>query len=261
MALQALAEGDAVLSSLLYARRYMTTAQLLEAFQAESSGGSSVLDASPLVVRRELLFPYTSGVDFIADVYADGQWPAVTRVWENPPQSTEHVLHPQKYLAGDAPIQLTVPDLRDTLGSAWRELEENTNGELDWNILIEQYVDVATANEAASGWGGDRFRLLRRDADGALVFAARTAWDSEADARQFFTAFQQVARGRHGSSLQVSPPRTVRTTSAQTQPVTELWEAQAGPYSYALELDGSRMTLVISTGPSAGTITNAMGAP
>jgi hypothetical protein len=43
--------------------------------------------------------------------------------------------------------------------------------------------------------------------------------------------------------------------------VTELWEAQAGPYSYALELDGSRMTLVISTGPSAGTITNAMGAP
>jgi hypothetical protein len=34
MALQALAEGDAVLSSLLYARQYMTMSQLLEAFQA-----------------------------------------------------------------------------------------------------------------------------------------------------------------------------------------------------------------------------------
>jgi hypothetical protein len=238
----------------------MTMAQLLEAFQAESSAGTSVLDSAPLVVRRELLFPYTSGVDFIADVYADGQWPAVNRVWETPPQSTEQILHPSKYLAGEAPIPVTVPYLLGTLGPGWRELEENTNGELDWNILIEQYIDAPTANEAAAGWGGDRFRLLRRDSDSALVFAARTAWDSDADARQFFTAFQQVAGRRHGSSLQVSPPRTVRTTSALAQPAPELWEAQAGPYSYALELDGSHLALVISTGPAAGGIVSALSA-
>ncbi len=261
LAYQALTEGDAVLASLLYGRRYMTTAQLLDAFQAESSGGSSVLDSAPLVIRRELLFPYTSGVDFVADRYAEGQWAAVNRVWENPPQSTEQILHPQKYVAGEPPIAVTVPDMVARLGPDWRELEENTQGELDWQILVEQYVDAPTGAEAAAGWGGDRFRLLRRDADGALIFAARTAWDTETDARQFFQAMQQVARRRHGASLQTSPQQPVPATGELAQGVGETWNAQAGQYSYAMALQGSNVGLVISTGPAAAGIADAMRAP
>ncbi len=261
MAYQALTEGDAVLSSLLYGRQYMTTAQLFDAFQAESSSGSSALDSAPLVIRRELLFPYTAGVDFIADRYADGKWASVDRVWEDPPQSTEQVLHPQKYTAGEQPIPITVPDLAARLGPDWRELEENTQGELDWQILVEQYVDAPTGAEAAAGWGGDRFRLLRRDADGALIFAGRTAWDTDTDARQFFQAMQQVARRRHGPSLQVLPPRSVRTSAELAQGAGETWEAQAAPFSYAMELQGSRVSLVISTGPAASAVADMMGAP
>jgi hypothetical protein len=257
MAYQALTEGDAVLSSLLYGRQYMSTAQLFDAFQSESAGGSSVLDTAPLVIRRELLFPYTAGVDFVADRYADGQWDAVNRVWENPPQSTEQVLHPAKYAAGEGPIAVSVPDMAARLGPEWRELEENTQGELDWQILIEQFADAPTGAEAAAGWGGDRFRLLRRDADGALIFAARTAWDSDPDARQFFEAYQRVTRGRHGASLQTSPERTVRTTAELAQR-GDRWEAQAGAYSYAMELDGSRVNLVISTGPAAAGVLDTM---
>lgn len=261
MAIQALAEGDAVLTSLLYGREFMTTAQLLEAFQSDMAVGSSVLDSAPLVVRRELLFPYTSGIDFLAEWYTQGRWEAVDRVWRNPPQSTEQILHPEKYQAGDAPIPVTAPDLAPVLGPEWRQLEENTNGELDWNILIEQYVDAATANEAAAGWGGDRFRLLRRDSDGALVFAARTAWDTELDAQQFYRAMQRVATGRHGAELRVSPLPAAGASAEVGQQIPDRWSAQAAPYSYALELEGTWVTLVISTGPPAGEIAAAMRTP
>jgi len=260
MAYQALTEGDAVLSSLLYGRQFLTTAQLFAAFQEESAGGSSVLDSVPLVIRRELLFPYTAGVDFVAEQYADGQWAAVNRVWQNPPQSTEQVLHPAKYAAGEGPIAVTVPDMATRLGPEWRELEENTQGELDWQILIEQFVDAPTGAEAAAGWGGDRFRLLRRDVDGALIFAGRTAWDSDIDARQFFQAIERMARGRHGANLQVAPQRTVHTTADLAQG-SEMWEAQAGAYSYSMELQGSRLSLAISTGPSASSVLDTMSAP
>jgi hypothetical protein len=261
MAMQALAEGDAELSKELYGRQHLTTAQRMEAFQFEVSGGSSAIERAPLVVRRELFFPYTSGVEFVAERWTNGGWAAVNQVWENPPQSTEQILHPQKYVQGEGPIYLTVPDLGADLGGGqWRELEENTNGELDWNILVEQYVDAGTANEAATGWGGDRFRLYKRDADGALAFVAKTAWDSDLDARQFFQSMQAVVSRRHGASLQLAPQRTVRSASEAAQ-APELWEATAAQYSYSLELQGSRMNLVISTGPNAAGIVDRMGPP
>lgn len=237
MAYTALVEGDATLAMLLYAQRYLTRAETEEAFSGSSG---SALDQAPLILQRELAFPYLDGVGFVADHFRQGGWEAVARLWADPPESTEQVLHPERYRAGDRPITVGMPGLRDALGPGWRMMEENTLGELDWRVLFEQYADAATADRAGTGWGGDRFQLLRRDEGGALVLAMRTAWDSEADAVEFFESYQKVAARRHGADLQI----------LADSPST--WHGRATPWSHRLTRRGSQVVLVVDTDPAAG---------
>jgi hypothetical protein len=243
LALQALEEGDAILLQILYAQRFLTPSEFAEAMSGSAGAGTTALDAAPLVIQRELLFPYVDGSSFLVPLYRRGGWAAINRVWQNPPASTEQILHPEKYEAGEGPIPLTLPDLSAVLGPGWRRLEETTLGELDWRILFEQYVDTSTAERVGTGWGGDRFQLFKRDSDGAVVFAARTAWDSEADAREFFDAYPQLAAGRYGADLQTARP--------PDREGMQFWSGRAGAWDHELIANGSRVSLVISTDPTA----------
>ena len=75
------------------------------------------------------------------------------------PRSTEQVLHPARYAAGDEPVSLRFAD------STADVLYEDTMGELEaqvlWAVLRGQ-TDVRTDPEL--GWGGDRFRVYRSPA-------------------------------------------------------------------------------------------------
>lgn len=244
LAFQALVEGDATLLHSLYSLRYLPTAGL--GADGSSSSGSA-LQSAPLILQRELLFPYEEGVNFLLGHFLEGFWPAVNAVWRDPPESTEQILHPEKYRARELPMAIQMPDLAALLGSDWRLLDEDTLGELDWQILIEQYVDLPTAKQAAAGWGGDRFQLLRRETDGALLFGTRTGWDTEPDAVEFFEAYQRVAAGRHGAALQVmAEPDLFEFPDLEPAPHAA-WAASAGNLSHALVRDGAMVTLAIWT--------------
>ncbi len=112
------------------------------------------------------------------------------------PDSTEQILHPDKYLAKEAVIPVTFPkDLATRLGGTWKETIQDTFGEFQTDVWL---VDVggataATAMDAAGGWGGDRVVLLE-DASGAWAVVLDTAWDSDADQAAFVQAAQGVAR-------------------------------------------------------------------
>jgi hypothetical protein len=241
LAYQALVEGDATLLQSVYSLRFLTEAErAIE--RAASSDGGGALDAAPLILKRELLFPYDDGVSFLLNQFLDGSWPAVDAVWRDPPESTEQVLHPEKYRAREAPIAVTMPDLQSYLGSDWQLLEENTLGELDWHILIEQYTDAATANRAAGGWGGDRYQLLRRDSDDALLLGSRLGWDTERDAIEFFEAYQRVATSRHSASLQVGPGLSDTLPAPDGQ-----WVGYTDSVSHAIARDGSVVSLAVSS--------------
>ena len=57
----------------------------------------------PPVLRDQLLLPYFAGRDFAMHVHKKGGWEALRQAWGRPPQSTEQVLHPEKYDAREAP--------------------------------------------------------------------------------------------------------------------------------------------------------------
>ena len=190
-AVRALAEGEAELVQYLYLFEsgYFTESEA-EAIlnDPEQTDGGFLRDFPPVLVN-DLAFPYTEGVEFVIDLYREGGFEAIDAAWANLPRSTEHILHPERYRAGDLPQLVTLVPLTDTLGAGWELLDEDILGEFYLRQYLDQQLPTATVNRVATGWGGDRYAIYWNAADAALVMALRLVWDTPADALEFAQAY------------------------------------------------------------------------
>jgi hypothetical protein len=121
--------------------------------------------------------------------------------------STEQILHPEKYFAErDTPTMIQFPTFAEIF-AGWQELEQNTLGEFNIQLLIDSYLPVAEARRASEGWGGDRFVLYEHPETDQLLLAWYTAWDSEHDSREFFHIYADVLEKRYANPTEseVSP--------------------------------------------------------
>ncbi len=178
-------------------------------------GNGDALDKAPLAIRDSLIFPYRAGLSFVAALRRRQPWSAVDAAYAKPPTSTEQIMHPERYLAGDEPYQITLtapPALRDHVIA-----HETVWGELSFDLFLRTHgVDPATAAQAAEGWGGDRVITLARSKDNAIdrrpqraVGIARTEWDSEADAIEAAEAIEKALdRWTAGATIDHSFQRT-----------------------------------------------------
>jgi hypothetical protein len=215
-ALTALVEGDAVNSAVAWAQAYLSPDELRELLRRINIP-QPTLEAAPLVVRAEGLFPYDAGPDFVAALSATAGNAGVDSAFGDPPQSTRQVLHPDAYAAHEGPVEVDLPDLSTALGGGWRQAASNVLGALDLQILIEQYADHPAAVAATAGWGGDRWALLDRAGQSALVL--RTTWDSDTAARAFYDAFTRGLLRRFpetGPTLQTDSSQALTVDSAST---------------------------------------------
>ena len=55
------------------------------------------------------------------------------------------------------------------MGPGWRKINSNVLGELDVRLILEQLTDTGRATRGSAGWGGDRWMLLEKDGQQALV--------------------------------------------------------------------------------------------
>jgi hypothetical protein len=139
-------------------------------------------------------FPYSQGLNFVEYLYDRGNWAAVNRAYADLPQSTEQILHPQKYTAGESPVLVAAPPLNDALGADWRLIKSNSLGEWSTFLFLGYGADNAAqlsdniAERAAAGWGGDSYQVYYNDATGAIVLAAHWVWDTTRDATEFRSA-------------------------------------------------------------------------
>ncbi|MGN6484321.1 MAG: hypothetical protein ACTHMX_07955 [Thermomicrobiales bacterium] len=184
LALIALPEGDATYFESLYATSDRAFLQrLLEEY--EDTEIPDVLENGPAIFIETLYFPYDQGSTFVGAIHDEGGWSAVDDVYANPPVSTEQVLHPDKYRENELPIDVAVNDPTAALGEGWTVLDADTFGEFQISILLNTSDDISDeeAQDAAAGWGGDRYVVVGDAADTAIYW--QTAWDSEDDANEF----------------------------------------------------------------------------
>jgi hypothetical protein len=181
-------------------------------FQHSEAGQAARLKATPLFVQRSLLAPYILGMAFLLRgemirMKTGGITPSdIDHAFSDPPQSTEQILHPEKYwdpARRDLPRRVSFPDLSGTLGPGWKRAEKGDLGELTLALITGLDPGDPTStdhplerwtNDAASGWGGDLWHLYRNGERAVTVLA--TVWDTEKDAREFASGLRLPAGAR-----------------------------------------------------------------
>jgi hypothetical protein len=192
----ALIEGDATVTMLAWMFQHLEPQELQQYLF-----GTQIPDTSgiPSWMVAQLTFPYSDGL-FWAQALAGADptspdFTAIDAAYDDPPASTEQIVHVEKWEAGEAPQVIEVTDLAAALGDGWDEVDETPIGEATIEIMLGYLgVSVAEATDAAAGWGGDR-AVIASGPDDAFAVAWRLAWDSAADAAEFVDAYQIVVDG------------------------------------------------------------------
>ena len=183
---------------------------------ADGAGASGddfpVFSQAPLYIRESLTFPYTEGMRFQDAVYRELGPAAFERVFRDPPRSTQHIMHPQTYLAGLMPTKPVLPRLEEWAGNEarhFRILADGDVGEFDYGVLLRQYIGETEGREAAAHWRGGVYRLYEHKKAKYPVLAHSSEWDSPEAARTFFELYQRVLQAKW-KKLEIassSPPR------------------------------------------------------
>ena len=249
LALQALIEGDATLVMLEYAFEYLFQMQfehsdVLEAIQDVEQGEH---EDAPSVVRETAYFPYGQGIIFAAMLVQQGGWDRLNQAFRDPPRTTEQIMHPDKYLAGEVGEVPEGADLLAVLGPEWSELRRDVLGELFIRVYLERELGSEEALLAAEGWGGDSILFLTNDEEQRYVLVLRTSWDRRDDADEFFSLYVTFMR-RAGSPLNVVDGPHRKEWRRQGQ-VTYLSQ-QGQDVLLALASDAQTMDLVLSEFPT-----------
>jgi len=184
-ALSALIEGDAYLAGIGYAFTFLDSSQLQALLEPPDT---HVFDAAPEVIQQLFLFSPLQGTEFVTALFESGGWEAVNGAYQSPPMSTEQILHPPRYLSGDTPVTVTLPDLIPAMGAGWSQVDSDVMGEFFLRIYLESQLGPRRAARAAEGWGGDTFALWAGPGEQRLM-ALMTQWDTPGDAQEFFEAY------------------------------------------------------------------------
>lgn len=200
MARLSLVEGDATLLMSLWAQQHLTAEEILELLrQSNDPEAREILERMPPVLVEQTLFPYTQGLEFAAALHQEGGWEAIDRAFGDLPESTEQVIHPERYLDRDEPVAVVLPDLARALGEGWQERLSDTMGELNVRLWVEQALPSGEASDAAEGWDGDRIALLD-DGGSAWAIGWVTAWDGSEDAAEFGAAARSAVASLGGEA-------------------------------------------------------------
>jgi hypothetical protein len=193
--------------------------------------------ASPYVIERELDTWYEDGVCFISAV-RDKLTRGITGIFEDLPTTTEQILHPEKYLAGETARPVFLNSLSEKLGPGWEQKGRGNFGEFSLqNLLLTGLSDdPSLVQAAAAGWGGDSFFFYQHE-DGARLLHLETRWDSGAQAIEFYAALVAAMVNLSGDVAPEGNATQYRTV--------------IGDVTWSTTVASDRVTLLVSTDPKA----------
>ena len=117
-AIHALIEGDATALMIDYLMKPMGRSvtqfpkSLLDQMNSQTNApGMEVINSAPNALREGLVFPYTYGLGFAYQLLKDKGWEGVSKAYTNLPQSSEQILHYEKYAAHELPVKVELADV------------------------------------------------------------------------------------------------------------------------------------------------------
>lgn len=238
--LVALIEGDANLVDRLYERECDSAWECVGPSTADGGGdragdggesdGTDTTQRNGSSVHMGLYllsyFPYAEGEELVSDTRAAGGWDAVTALYDDPPRSSEQVIHPEK-MGRDPPVDVEVPDEAD---DPWQRVDRSGGGStatigeagIATMFMYTAYDDrpgevvprsaflnlengQVNATDPldyglnySAGWAGDALSVYEHP-DGKTGYVWRLEWDDAAEAREFAEGYRALLSYRDGT--------------------------------------------------------------
>jgi hypothetical protein len=238
LAAHSLIEGDATLTMTIYMAKNPLVALAFARSLGSSGMSSEQFNQAPRALRESLVFPYLQGMEWTRQLYKRGGWNMVSEAFTRLPQSTEQILHPEKYFSYERPLKVVLPDLRNVLGPNWKRIDSDVNGEWSYYLILDQFLNSPTeSRRAAAGWAGDRYALYEGPKLGQVFLEQIAAWDTENDAREFFDAYVKRTELRYPGARPLAS-----ATNANGQHQRRAWQTSEG--GVVVELRGMRVVIV-----------------
>ncbi len=246
VARQALVEGDGMALMIEYSMMGMNpwgNPAMMKMLGPQLKAGMKAqmrsLSKTPLVLREGMVFPYLAGLQFVVHFRRHHPWKRINRIYRKPPLSTEHILHPKKYVAYERPDTISARKLKALRG--YDELHDSITGELGVALFLRQHgVPEAKANTAAAGWGGDTTIAYapkgHKGGVAGVIAIMATVWDSKAEAIQFMEALTHAM------------PKLSKGTKVKSG--TDYIHYRRGNQSFVAKRVGDRVNVVVGAAPS-----------
>ena len=196
LALECLLEGEATVVMVRVAMADLpgadeTAEQMLEPLL--SAGALECGDVPkdlPDYFVEQLFFPYVEGTAYVRRALKKGGWAQVDRAWKRPPLSTSEILHEK---ADFVPASdLLPPDAAALAPAGFRLLYTDTIGEWSVRYLLRRSLDTEVADEAASGWRGDRIAFYTSGS--AVAYLWRVTLESPGAAERLEAAWKKARK-------------------------------------------------------------------
>ncbi|MEN8155053.1 MAG: hypothetical protein ABFR75_13635 [Acidobacteriota bacterium] len=185
-------EGDAMLILSLYAQKF-TPFPVPPELSSSKYNSDALLTFSPIkfsynlgnipdVLKYQLTMPYVKGLKFVFHILKKKKWKGVNSILKYPPDSSEQILHPEKYLKREKPVKIEIRFIPEN----YDLYSQGAIGEFFLNVMMMKngnYTDIA------KGWGGDKFRLYKNEQNYFLMW--ESAWDKEEYCSDFFYNFKR----------------------------------------------------------------------
>lgn len=193
----ALREGTATAVMEIYAARHLDPFSLLAEASSITTGDIEL----PAFAEAQVEFTYGTGAEFVNVLrrLANG-WGLVDNAFTGrPPSTTEQIIHPEKYLAGESAESVAIPE---GPGAGWSRIDTGTAGEWATRQLLSAGDPGLGATAAAAGWGGDSYAMFaRRNARPTCneqchrdhAFALHWRYDTPAEAAELTAALRKYA--------------------------------------------------------------------
>jgi len=160
-------------------------------------GDTPSMKKAPPFIKDALVFPYFAGMKFTAASLKPNGWPALDKIFENPPVSTQQIMHPALYKSGHVPEKVALPDVQSRLGKDWKKLDDNLMGEFGWKEVLKQYLGEDRAAPLAAAWDGDRYLVYENRSSQRLLLLARVHLTSAEHANRFFGQYSELLEKKH----------------------------------------------------------------
>ncbi|MBN2502553.1 MAG: hypothetical protein JXB38_17360 [Anaerolineales bacterium] len=163
---------------------------------------------APAFARRNDEFANLYGYNFVNYLFEQGGWEQVNQAYISPPVSSEQIMHPERYLAGEVPEEMPDVPVGENLSADWELIGKGSWGEWYTYLIMRYGLNGGTPFEdnvafgIAEGWDGDLYQAYHRQGTREIVLAGQWSWDTPDDALDFDERMREYQLARFGTTIE-----------------------------------------------------------